>query len=255
MFKSFYPLIAFILLVFIISALPLHAQERIELDADSTDTFVIDPADFDPDDKDAKILRYEPFGNKKEAVYKPDTKDDGTPVIQAVSENAISTVTTPLKADPNSFQYLHWEWKIESVLESGDLTEKDGDDFAARIYVTFDYPASKLPFGQKIKYRLYKTFTSFDIPLRSLNYVWASSEEVGTIAESPFTSWVQYIVVQSGNDQAGEWVSNKRNILEDYREAFGEDPPEISGITIMTDSDNTGESTKAWFGKIILSKE
>lgn len=255
MLKSLHTIIAYLLFLSIFTVAKVDAQNSIELNKDSTDTFIIDPADFDPDDKDATVLRYEPFGNKKEAVYKPDTKDDGTPVIKAVSESAISTVTTPLKADPNTFQYLQWEWKIESVLESGDLTEKDGDDFAARIYVTFDYPASKLPFGQKIKYRIYKTFTSFDIPLRSLNYVWASSEEVGTIAESPFTSWVQYIVVQSGNGQAGEWISNKRNILEDYRKAFGEEPPEISGITIMTDSDNTGESTKAWFGKIVLTKE
>jgi len=91
--------------------------------------------------------------------------------------------------------------------------------------------------------------------LRSLNYVWASKEDIGTIAESPYTNWVQYIVVNSGNEESGKWVSLKRNIVEDYREAFGEDPREITGITIMTDSDNTKESTKSWFGKITLSKE
>jgi len=112
-----------------------------------------------------------------------------------------------------------------------------------------------LPFGQRIKYRFFKTFTSFDIPLRSLNYVWATDAEIGTIEENPFTSWVKYIVVNSGNEKAGQWVSLKRNILEDYQEAFGEDPREITGITIMTDSDNTEESTLAWFGPITLSKE
>lgn len=230
------------------------AQEPIHLNADSTDQFVLDPADFDPNDSNARILRHAPFGRKKEAVYVRDEKVDGTPVIKATSEQAISSVNTPLRADPFEFSYLEWEWKIDEVLQSGNLTEKDGDDFVARIYVTFDYPVSDLPFGQKLKYRVYKTFTSFDIPLRSLNYVWASKEDVGTIAESPFTNWVQYIVVNSGNDEAGKWVSLKRNIVEDYREAFGEEPREITGITIMTDSDNTGESTKAWFGPITLSK-
>jgi hypothetical protein len=231
------------------------SQEPIRLNADSTDQFVLDPADFDPDDENARILRHEPFGRKKEAVYERDRKEDGTPVIKATSDQAISSVTTPLRADPFEFSYLEWEWKIEKVLESGDLTKKSGDDFVARIYVTFDYPVSKLPFGQKLKYRAYKAFTSFDIPLRSLNYVWASKEDIGTIAESPFTNWVQYIVVNSGNEEAEEWTSLKRNIVEDYREAFGEDPREITGITIMTDSDNTEESTKAWFGAITLSKE
>lgn len=245
--------ILFVLLFFIQGA--SKAQSPIHLNPDSIDRFVLDPADFDPDDEDAKVLRHEPFGNKKEAVYERDTKEDGTPVIRAFSEQAISSVTTPLKANPEDFRFIEWEWKIDSVLESGDLTQKSGDDFPARIYVTFDYPVSELPFGQKIKYRLYKAFTSFNIPLRSLNYVWASKAEVGTISPNPFSDWVQYIVVESGNEKAGEWVSLKRNIIEDYRNAFGEEPRDITGITIMTDSDNTEESTLAWFGKIILSKE
>lgn len=95
-----------------------------------------------------------------------------------------------------------------------------------------------MPFGQRIKYRFFKIFISFDIPLRSLNYVRVNEAEVGTIDENPFTNWVKCTVVNSGNE-----------------EAFGEDPREITGITIMTDSDNTGESTLAWFGKIILSRE
>ncbi|MEX2604670.1 MAG: DUF3047 domain-containing protein [Gracilimonas sp.] len=231
------------------------SQEFIPISADSADQFILDPAHFNPEDHNARILRHEPFGNKKEAVYERDKKEDGTPVIKATSKQAISSVTTPLRTDPFEFKHLEWEWKIEGVLESGDLTKKDGDDFVARIYVTFDYPVSDLPFGEKVKYRLYNTFTSFEIPLRSLNYVWASREKVGTIAESPFTNWVQYIVVNSGNEEAGNWISLKRNIVDDYRKAFGEDPREITGITIMTDSDNTEESTKAWFGKIILSKE
>lgn len=250
-----FPFLLSLISIFGLFTLDAFAQEPINIGADSTDQFVIDAADFDPNDSDARILRHEPFGNKKEALYEPDTKEDGTPIIKATSQQAISSVTTPLRAEPFEFSHLEWKWKIEEVLKSGDLTEKDGDDFVARIYVTFDYPLSELPFGQKVKYRLYKAFTSFDIPLRSLNYVWASNEEVGTIAESPFTDWVQYIVVNSGNDKAGSWVSLKRNIVDDYRKAFNEEPREITGITIMTDSDNTEESTKAWFGNIILSKE
>lgn len=255
---SFFVLIAvFILIQGLLAGNQSHAQTQnpIVLNADSVDRFVLDPAEFNPENKKTALLRYKPFGNKKEAVYTAATKDDGTPVIKATSNGSISTVTTSVSADPNEFQYLEWEWKIASVLEAGDLTQKDGDDFSARIYITFDYPVSKLPFGQKLKYRFYKTFTSFDIPLRSLTYVWANKEEPGAISQSPFTSWVQYVVVQSGNDKAGEWISNKRNILEDYREAFGEEPPRISGITIMTDSDNTGGATQAWFGKMILSKD
>ena len=245
------------LVLFIIHLIPdeSFSQEPIRLNADSTDQFVLDPADFDPDDGDARILRHEPFGRKKEAVYERDQKEDGTPVIRASSSEAISSVTSTIRANPFEFSFVEWEWKIDEVIESAKLGEKDGDDFVARLYITFDYPASELPFGQRLKYRFFKTFTSFDIPLRSLNYVWANDADIGTIEENPFTSWVKYIVVNSGNEKADEWVSLKRNILDDYRDAFDEDPREITGITIMTDSDNTGSSTLAWFGKITLSKE
>lgn len=228
--------------------------EAIELDPDEIDEFVLDPADFDPDDENAQILRHEPFGRKDEAVYERGEKEDGTPIIIATSDNSISSLTTPLKADANVFQFLEWEWKIDSVLPSGDMFDKDGDDFAARIYVTFDYDPSNLGFRDRMRYRVYRAFTSFEIPLRSLNYVWANKAEVGTISENPFSDWVRYIAIQSGNDEAGVWKIEKRNILEDYREVFGEEPPAISGITIMTDSDNTEESTRAYFGKITLSK-
>ena len=253
--KSYLLMLSIVLFIIFIIPNESFSQEPVRLNADSTDRFVLDPADFDPDDSDARILRHEPFGRKKEAVYERDQKEDGTPVIKASSSEAISSVTSPLRADPFQFSHLEWEWKIDQVIESARLGEKDGDDFAARIYVTFEYPVSDLPFGQRIKYRFFKAFTSFDIPLRSLNYVWATEAEIGTIEENPFTGWVKYIVVNSGNEKANEWVSLKTNILDDYRQAFDEDPREITGITIMTDSDNTSSTTLAWFGKIILSKE
>jgi hypothetical protein len=245
-------LISFMSGFFIVSEM----NDSIVLDPDEIDEFTLDPAEFDPNDEDAKIFRYSKFGRKDEAVYKQSTREeDGAPIIEASSDGSISTVTTPLTADPEIFRFIEWEWKIESVLPSGDMTKKDGDDFAARVYVTFDYDPSNLGFGERLKYRLYKTFTSFEIPLRSLNYVWGNEpDEIGDTGPNPFSDWVQYVVIQSGNDKAGQWLTEKRNIPEDYRMVYGEEPPPISGITIMTDSDNTGESTKAYFGPITISK-
>lgn len=257
--KLFHGLIGmlFLFILFDDSSQTVNDPEPIVLDPEKTDVFVLDPAEFDPENNHARIFRYSPFGRKDEAVYKADTREeDGAPIISASSDNAISTVTTPLTADPEIFRFVEWEWKIDSVLPSGDMTKKEGDDFAARMYVTFDYDPANLSFGERIKYRLYKTFTSFEIPLRSLNYVWGNEpDKIGTTGPNPFSDWVQYVVIQSGNVKAGQWLTEKRNILDDYKMVFGEDPPPISGITIMTDSDNTGESTRAWFGKITLSKK
>lgn len=229
--------------------------QPIQLNPDSIDSFVMDPATFDENDNTDSIWELAPFGKKDPTKYRSGEKEDGEPIIKASSEKSISSVQVKVNADPNEFPIIEWEWMIESVLESGDVTTKAGDDYAARIYITFDYPVSELGFGDKIKYRFYKTFTSFDIPTRALNYVWANKAKVGSIQPNPYTDWVQVIAVESGNEKAGYWQIEKRNIVEDYRAAFGEEPPAITGIQIMTDSDNTEESAKAAYSKIILRKK
>lgn len=229
--------------------------QPIELNPDSIDSFVLDPATFNEEDNSNSIWELAPFGRKNPTIYQSAKNENGEPIIEAISNHSISSVQVNLNANTEDFQIIEWKWMIESVLESGDVTEKDGDDYAARIYITFDYPVSELSFGDKIRYRFYKTFTSFDVPTRALNYVWANKAEGGSIHANPYTDWVQMIAVQSGNERAGTWQSERRNILEDYRTAFGEEPPAITGIQIMTDSDNTGESVKAAFGKITLRKK
>ena len=62
------------------------------------------------------------------------------------------------------------------------------------------------------------------------------------------------IIVESGNSRLNQWIEVTRNIYEDYRTVFQEDPPPISGIAIMTDTDNTGESAVAYYGDIVLRK-
>jgi len=51
-----------------------------------------------------------------------------------------------------------------------------------------------------------------------------------------------------------QWVSEERNIYGDYKKAFGQEPPMISGVAIMTDTDNTGESATAYYGDFLFSK-
>jgi hypothetical protein len=61
-------------------------------------------------------------------------------------------------------------------------------------------------------------------------------------------------VVESGEEKLNQWVSEKSNFYEDYKKAFGQEPPMISGVAIMTDTDNTGESVTAYYGDILFKK-
>ena len=58
------------------------------------------------------------------------------------------------------------------------------------------------------------------------------------------------IAVRSGSGEVGNWVGERRNIVEDYRRCFGQDPPSVGAVAVMTDTDNTGEEAMAWYGPI-----
>ena len=91
-------------------------------------------------------------------------------------------------------------------------------------------------------------------PTEAINYIWESKTPIGTIVPNPYTGFVQMIVTQSGNQRVGEWITEERNVYEDYKKAFGEEPTNISGVAIMTDTDNTKESATAYFGDIVFKK-
>lgn len=183
------------------------------------------------------------------------TTENNRPAVKAMSTNSASGFMYPVNINPRKYPIMEWEWKIEKVLEKGDMSVKDGDDYAARIYVNFRYSRNDLPLGERIKYSALKTFTSYDIPLRSINYVWANKAEKGTVAKNAYTGWVHMVAVASGNDKAGEWVTVRMNILEDYRNAFGEEPREIIAVSLMTDSDNTGDSSVAWYRNVVFKAD
>jgi hypothetical protein len=120
------------------------------------------------------------------------------------------------------------------------VTQKKGDDYPARIYITFEYDPDKLSFFEKTKYQAARLIYGQYPPHAAINYIWESKAPRETIVPNPYTDRVKMIVVESGDEYAGVWREEQRNIYEDYKKAFGEEPPMISGVAIMTDSDNTG---------------
>jgi hypothetical protein len=61
------------------------------------------------------------------------------------------------------------------------------------------------------------------------------------------------IAIQGSGGLQGQWVSEQRDVLADYRRLFGEEPGEIAAVALMTDTDNTGLSARAWYGDIWFS--
>ena len=138
--------------------------------------------------------------------------------------------------------------------DAGDVTKKSGDDYAARIYITFAEDPKRLSFLQRSKIATIKLLYGKTPPSAALTYVWGNRAEVRSIHPNPYTDRVQMIVVESGSEHLNRWRSSRQDIVEDFRRAFGTDPPRISGIAVMTDTDNTGESATAWYGDITFNQ-
>ncbi|MCB2225394.1 MAG: DUF3047 domain-containing protein [Desulfarculaceae bacterium] len=159
---------------------------------------------------------------------------DGRKVLQAASQGTASGLVKKVDLELKDRPILSWSWKIERTVAGGDGLTKEGDDFAARVYLVFP--------------------SFFFWNTRAITYVWANRLPVGKAWPNAFAGKaVMMLAVDSGEAKAGQWVSHRRDVLADYRRLYGEDPPALGAVALMTDSDNTGTSAKAWYGDISLS--
>ena len=161
-----------------------------------------------------------------------------------------------LKKEFNVFEYpkLKWRWKISNVYLKWNAEEKSGDDYPIRIYVIFKYDPDKASFGQKIRYGFAKAIYGRYPPQSSLTYIWESRAHNKRIITSPFAREAKMIILESGDDNAGKWLQEEVNIVEDYRKAFGNTPPSIASLAIMNDSDNTGEKSVSYVDSLEVFK-
>jgi len=181
--------------------------------------------------------------------------NDNRTVLAAQSRQSASGLIRKISIDPKNFPYLTWCWKVARVNPKGDVTRKDGDDYPARIYVTFAYDPDQVGFLERAKFEAARLVSGETPPMAILNYIWANHASPGLFVPSAFTDRSIMIAVQSGPARAGRWVTEKRNVYADYKKAFGREPTAITGVALMTDTDNTGETAEAWYGDIFFSAE
>lgn len=176
--------------------------------------------------------------------------DNGHTVVKATAENTAASLTRAFRHDAAGQPWINWRWRIDRVVEKSDITTKQGDDFAARLYVFFDYPLDRLSLMERTKLRLARWWYGHHVPAAALCYVWANREQPGTTTWNAYTSRARMIVLRNADSDVGNWVDEKRNLAADFRAAFGDVDPVVTGVAIAADTDQTGESVTAWFGDI-----
>jgi hypothetical protein len=177
-------------------------------------------------------------------------RDGGAWVLKADSDAAASALYRRLDLDPVAYPRLTWRWKVQNILVKGDARRKEGDDYAARVYVAFDYEPARATAWERTKYGAYRLVYGTYPPGAVLNYIWDNRLPPGTTLENAYTDRAKMIVLRSGPAEVGRWVTESRNVLDDYRRLFGAHAPRIAGVAVMTDTDDTGERAVAWYDAI-----
>ncbi|WP_245558787.1 DUF3047 domain-containing protein [Arhodomonas aquaeolei] len=147
---------------------------------------------------------------------------DGASASGLVYRGAIDLRRTPI---------LEWRWRAGRLPAQADERSRSGDDFAARLYIVDEHTI--------LRWRT-----------RAVNYVWTRSVPTGTDWPNPFAGQAHMLAVQSGPPDEEGWVTERRNVREDFQRYHGRDIGQVEAVAIMTDCDNTGASTSAYYGTI-----
>jgi len=158
--------------------------------------------------------------------------DGSARVLHLRSEGDSSNINLEVSIDLRQYPILEWRWKVVLLPAGADLRKSSTDDEAAQLYVVFPrFPTA--------------------IRSRIIGYVWDTTAPVGLTVKSTKTGTVTYIVVRSGAADLGKWLTERRNVLEDYRRIYGEEPADpVGGISIGIDSDDVKGKAESLFGRI-----
>lgn len=190
------------------------------------------------------------FGSLKTPTKYDLVETDGIVVARARADAAAAGLNFPVKFDVRSAPVVEFRWKIAKLIDGADSRVAAKEDSPVRLVLGFDGDKSKLTFKERTASALARSATGKELPYAQLIYVWSNSEPVGTVIENTHTRRVRMLVAATGAGNAGKWVTLTRNLPEDFKRAFGEDPGMLTDVGIMTDTDNTGASVEAWYGDI-----
>lgn len=155
---------------------------------------------------------------------------DGSPLLRAdCSDRQASARYLEQQIDLRQTPVLRWSWTISQPFSGLNERSREGDDYPVRLYVVKD--------GGLLPWRTL-----------AVNYVWSSSQPVGSHWPNAYTANAQMLAVSSGAPQGK--VMLERNVREDFQRLHGQTLDQIDGLAIMTDCDNSGQSVSGWYGSI-----
>jgi hypothetical protein len=164
-------------------------------------------------------------------------EDGGKKVLHLKSKNEGSTISREVKGKVNlkDTPILEWTWKMVTLPKGGNSCVKATDDQAGQVFVMWPR------FPEQVRSQI-------------IGYVWDSTQPVGTTCKSEKTGMVTYIVVRSGAAEAGKWLTERRNVAQDYKKIYGDNPDNPGVVSISIDSNDTNSYSESFMGAISFKR-
>lgn len=178
--------------------------------------------------------------------------EDGRHAMAASAQSSASMLRQKVRVEMADLGHLNFSWKLPDLIQHADMTTRETDDSPVRIVLTFDGERSKFSSKNAMLSELARLLTGEEMPYATLMYVWCNSCEPDSVILNPRTDRIRKLVVESGPGKLNSWVSYERSVRADYEKVFGEPPGALVSIGIMTDTDNTQSTSRAWYGPVKL---
>ncbi len=188
---------------------------------------------FDFTDEEFKTLKVKKVKGK--TTWLLGSNENGN-FIKAEAEGKGSGLGKEIKIDLLKTPFINITWKVEKDLPGIVENTKKGHDYAARVFVI-------------------KKTGSTALSNRAISYVFSSNNSVGENWPSPYTKKSIDYILSSTKKDMNKWVTVKANVKEDFKRFHGLDLKNLSGIAIMTDTDNSKLKAISYYQNIYFSTE
>lgn len=180
---------------------------------------------------------------------------DGREAMAVTAASSASMLRTTLRIEPADLGNVRFSWKVPELIAQADMALREADDSPVRVILAFEGDRSRFSTRDAMLSELSHALTGEPMPYATLMYVWCNKRKPGTVIANPRTDRIRKLVVESGSGQLNRWLEYERDIRADYERAFGEPPGALVGMAIMTDTDNTRSTAKAWYGPVRLARQ
>ena len=159
-------------------------------------------------------------------------KDGDIAAARFRSANTSFSLQKEVKVDLKQFPIVAWKWKVTKLPAQGDFRKSNKDDQAAQLFLAFS-----------------KT--------KAIVYIWDTTAPLGLMESTspvPFMT-VKVVVVRSGPAEMGKWITERRNVYEDYKKLYGSEPPAVNGVRLQINSQHTETSAESYFADVVFKKQ